>query len=447
LKCPHCGQEHSNQTRFCPVTGNEIVAYECPNCGQVIMAGVAFCSYCGFSLFESPAEGSAPATRRRSWPALLGIGLVVALAAAMLIFLPPLLRFLAGSSNPNSPNGQPPSFVTGSQGTPPVSQSSLDPLSLTLTALAGLPRASATSAVPTPNPTLTPEPSTAVPTSASSPACTDAGQTWLRIKDGMQMVCVPAGPFTIGMKSCGFVGCGKEVNGGSVDLAAFWVDQTEVTNAMFAAFVSDTGYLTGAEKTGASEVVGNTQPVQGADWRHPQGPASSIDGLADHPVVQMNWYAANAYCRWAGGLLPTEAQWEKAARGTDGRLFPWGNDLPKDSLLNAADSSLPVAWARPDQNDGYRYTSPVGAYPAGNSPYGVADMAGNAWEWSRSVLRDYPYKLDDGRELTGDPAAGDKVVMRGGSWYDDYGSVRSTLRYGGKPDLSHDATGFRCAYP
>ena len=302
--------------------------------------------------------------------------------------------------------------------------------------------ASAPASSATPAPSASPSPVSAVP-----PACTASGQTWTRPIDQMDMVCVPAGSFQIGMSNCTFNGCAGEVGGGSVDLGAYWIDRTEVTNFMFTQFTNETGFITGTERGGASEVNGITNPVSGANWRHPQGPDSSLSGLDDHPVVQINWYAADAYCSWAGRHLPTEAQWEKAARDADGRLFPWGNDLPKDVFLNAADTNLPVAWARGDMNDGYRYTAPVGTYPAGVSPYGAQDMAGNVWEWTRTLFKNYPYDSGDGREIKTEPAVTQRLVMRGGSWYDDYGSVRSTLRFGGKPDLASDATGFRCAYP
>jgi formylglycine-generating enzyme required for sulfatase activity len=284
-------------------------------------------------------------------------------------------------------------------------------------------------------------------TGATPPACTGAGQNWLRPADQMTMACVPAGSFTIGLKTCDFQGCEKEVNGGSVNLPAFWIDTTEVTNAMFQQFTTATGFVTEAEQVGSSEVYGQALPVSGANWKFPQGPGNSIAGLDNYPVVQINWYAANAYCQWAGGRLPSEAEWEKAARGTDGRLWPWGNTPPSAQLVNAADSSLPMPQGRKDQNDGYRYTAPVGSFPAGASPYGVLDMAGNAWEWTRSIYRDYPYKPDDGREVKGSPGAGDKMVLRGASWFDDYGSLRSTLRYGGLPHAATDGLGFRCIYP
>jgi eukaryotic-like serine/threonine-protein kinase len=284
-------------------------------------------------------------------------------------------------------------------------------------------------------------------TSTQPPPCTGIGQTWVRPADHMLMDCVPAGSFPMGLKTCDFQGCEKEVNGGNVDLPAFWMDRTEVTNAMFLQFVSQTHFITDAEKAGSSEVYGQPRPVAGASWRAPQGPGSSLAGLDDYPVVQMDWYAAHAYCQWAGGQLPSEAEWEKAARGTDGRLWPWGNTPPSSSLVNAADLSLPMPQARKDQNDGYRYTAPVGSFPDGQSPYGLMDMAGNAWEWTRSIYKDYPYKANDGREVQTAPAAGDRLVLRGASWFDDYGSLRSTLRFGGIPGGATDGLGFRCEKP
>jgi formylglycine-generating enzyme required for sulfatase activity len=302
-------------------------------------------------------------------------------------------------------------------------------------------------AVPPPVATLSPTVQLTATALSGAPECATIGQTWVRPADKMVMMCVPEGSFPMGMAKCDFAGCEKEVNGGNVNLPAYWIDRSEVTNAMFQEFVQQTGYVTGAEKSGASEVYGLLQAVAGANWQTPQGPGSSIAGKANHPVVQMNWYSANAYCKWAGGSLPSEAEWEKAARGSDGRLWPWGNTLPSDQLMNAADKNVPAPQSRMDQNDGFRYTSPVGYFPAGTSPYGLVDMAGNAWEWTRSILRTYPYVPDDGREIQTAPGPGDRPVLRGGCWFDDYGSLRSTMRYGGTPELSTDGLSFRCVYP
>jgi formylglycine-generating enzyme required for sulfatase activity len=404
------------------VTGNPIVAFECPNCGQVVMSRTDYCPYCNFDLAGPTSQ------RRDRWLLLLlaGAGVILAiLALAFFIIVGKPAGIFGG--NPPAASLPPPSQPTHTTtSTTPASDSTL------------IPTTQAAVNQPSPSPTLL---------SKTPPVCTSIGQTWTRPSDQMTLVCVPAGSFTIGLKTCEFNGCQKEVNGGTVKLAAFWIDRTEVTNAMYTLFVGQTAFVTGAERAGASEVNGISTPVTGSDWKHPQGPGSSIAGLDDRPVIEMNYYDASAYCAWAGGHLPTEAQWEFAARGSDGRLFPWGSTMPDDTLLNAADSNLPAPFARQDQNDGYRYTAPVGSYPAGNSPFGVVDMAGNAWEWTRSLYRDYPYNPGDGREIAAALVAGDLVVLRGGGFYSDYGSVRSTLRYGAMPALSNDAIGFRCVYP
>ena len=366
------------------------------------------------------------------WPPR-GANLLLILIAFVFVALMPVTGILLASSLAAAPRTAATPTVTG-QMVPTAAASSANA------------SAAPASAVPSPQAEAT---ATTAPVAASPlpPPCTSAGQAWERPSDHMVMQCVPAGSFPMGLKTCDFQGCQKEVNGGNVDLPAYWIDRSEVTNAMFRQFVDATHTVTQAEKVGVSEVYGQAAPVAGANWRAPQGPGSSLAGLDDHPVVQIDWYAAAAYCRWAGGRLPSEAEWEKAARGTDGRLWPWGNTPPSASTVNAADASLPAPQSNTGQNDGYRYTAPVGSFPAGASPFGVLDLAGNAWEWTRSISRDYPYRPDDGREVSTAPAAGDKMVLRGGSWFDDYGSLRATLRYGGLPLNATDGIGMRCVYP
>jgi formylglycine-generating enzyme required for sulfatase activity len=459
MKCPRCGQEHPDNARFCPITGQPIEfepattivpprvveTITCPNCKQTVKIGAIFCPNCSYRLMPERKSKS----RSWLWLALLGAGLVMLVIGLLVIFLPQNPALFAGNDQPaiSSPSAsQNPSAVDTPQKT--LSTSKVAPLTATYTITAIItssPSKTATlTSTITATSTITPSLTPAV---VGAPPCTSIGQIWIRPKDKARMVCVPAGSFVIGQKSCGYAGCEKEVNGGSVNLAAYWIDQSEVTNTQFEQFILATHFMTGAERTGASAVYGVDQPVSGAYWRAPQGAGSSINGKADHPVVQLNYFAAEAYCKWVGSDLPTEAQWEKAARGTEGRIFPWGNDLPDDFLLNAADRNLPAPHSRMDKNDGYRFTSPVGKYPDGDSPYGVHDMAGNAWEWTRSYYIDYPYRANGGREIVGDPSATDLVVLRGGCWYDDYGSVRSTLRYGGQAQRSTDGTGFRCVNP
>jgi formylglycine-generating enzyme required for sulfatase activity len=223
--------------------------------------------------------------------------------------------------------------------------------------------------------------------------------TRIRPADGMVMVYVPAGDFRMGEDAVwrwsgslqdGTLGLGALTDQRpqhSVYLDAFWIDQTEVTVAMFRAFVEATGYETTAERQGYAHPYKpglqeqEWPQVAGADWQHPRGPGSEAQD--DHPVVQVSWDDAAAYCDWAGGTLPTEAQWEKACRGPDSRVYPWGNAFD-ERRVNHCDAQCPVTrWNQePTFDDGYAYTAPVGSYPAGASPYGALDMAGNVWEWT-----------------------------------------------------------------
>ena len=224
----------------------------------------------------------------------------------------------------------------------------------------------------------------------------------------------------------------------SVYLDAFWIDRTEVTNAMFARFVAKTGHKTEAEKRGESWAFNVTTKqwklTKGTDWQHPRGPGSDIKGLEQHPVVHMSWDDAVAYCRWAGRRLPTEAEWEKAARGTDGRKYPWGSAGVAGNLLNFADRNLDVNHADKSVDDGYQFTAPVGTYLKGASPYGALDMAGNVWEWVADWHDEKYYANLPARNPQG-PDSGLLRVLRGGSWFDDRWNVRAAVRTALNPTL------------
>jgi formylglycine-generating enzyme required for sulfatase activity len=264
--------------------------------------------------------------------------------------------------------------------------------------------------------------------------------------DGMVQVLVPEGEFIMGSNAW------DTVLHAPVWLDSYWIDQTEVTNAMFAQFVSATHYLTDAEKRGTGYVYqissGDTVKITGASWRHPHGPGSNIDGLEQHPVVQMSWNDASAYCKWAGGRLPTEAEWEKAARGTDGRLYPWGDQAPEGNLANLADKQLDPFY---EVDDGFKFTAPVGSYPDGASPSGALDMIGNIMEWVQDWY-DGVYPQSEQTETLHNPqgaSSGENRVMRGGSWNttnDSDGEFRlASHRNKNMPKLSADTSGFRCA--
>jgi formylglycine-generating enzyme required for sulfatase activity len=239
----------------------------------------------------------------------------------------------------------------------------------------------------------------------------------------------------------------------TVYLDAFWIDQTEVTVAMFRAFVEATGYVTTAEREGYGRPYKpgpkeqEWPQVPGADWQHPRGPGSEAQD--DHPVVQVSWDDAVAYCAWVGGGLPTEAQWEKACRGTDARVYPWGNEFV-ERRLNHCDARCPVTrWTvDPTFDDGYARTSPVGHYPGGASPYGALDMAGNVWEWTADRYGERYYASSPAENPQG-PQMGGQRVQHGGAWVDAgrAGWLSCTARHATGPGNTADDLGFRCAVP
>ena len=279
------------------------------------------------------------------------------------------------------------------------------------------------------------------------------GTTRTSQADGMVEDYVPAGQFIMGAP--------RDVSDADhlfapVYLDAYWIDQTEVTNAMFAKFVAATQYITDAQKSGSAFVydvsTDDTNKVSGANWQHPQGPAPSISGKDNYPVTQMSWNDAVAYCKWAGRRLPTEAEWEKAARGTDGRVHPWGNEIPDETRANVADKQLDPSKYHFD--DGYKYLAPVGSYPAGAGPYGTLDLIGNVAEWVHDWITVGRYFDDDVQapDVIKNPTgakSGDERVSRGGAWMsgqEDNGShLTSWFRNSNKPKLSADEVGFRCA--
>ena len=238
-------------------------------------------------------------------------------------------------------------------------------------------------------------------------------------KDNMVQVHIPAGEFSMGLDS----GDDNEKPMHTVYLDEYWIDQTEVTNAQYALCVA----------AGACEKPVNLES---------QPSSLFIDkNLADHPVVFVDWNQAKAYCTWVGRTLPTEAEWEKAARGLDGRLYPWGGDFDGTNV-NFCDVNCWAPWKISIYDDGNATTSPVGTYPAGASPYGALDMAGNAYEW---VLDWFSLYTGEFQNNPIGPALGNEHVLRGGSWGDDIHHLRTVLRTDEPSDLRRDFIGFRCA--
>ena len=319
---------------------------------------------------------------------------------------------------------------------------------------------------------------------AFSPPDAPVGMTW-----------VPAGEFKMGWD--GQEGRYDESPSHRVHTDGFWIDTTEVTNAQFRRFVEATGYVTTAEQRVDWEELkkqvspGTPKPADdmlspgslvftppdhqvdlrdfsqwwtwthGADWRHPEGPGSSIEGKDDHPVVQVSWEDAAAYCEWSGKRLPTEAEWERAARfNYDGAKYTWGSELTPDDthMANIWQGTFP---AENIAADGFAKSSPVKSFPP--NALGLYDMAGNVWEWTSDQFRPDTYQTRLAEEGEGgcclnpkgpdsaadprNPYTSDSRVQKGGSFlcHASYcESYRPSAKMASPPDTSMAHLGFRC---
>jgi len=241
------------------------------------------------------------------------------------------------------------------------------------------------------------------------------------------MITIPAGTFIIGNN-------GRATSEGSGDpdetpehrvyLDTFLIDKYEVTNAQYAVFVKETNHRIPKHWPSSR----STDESQRSVAYPPE--------KADHPVVYVDWFDANEYCHWAGKRLPTEEEWEKAARGTDGRIFPWGNSFSSQK------ANTPQYWLSSNREGD---TMAVGQFDNGKSPYGLHDMAGNVYEWTASWYKPYPQNTEFNVHY------GEKnKIVRGGSWYDclSYGCGLSSPSYNRSrfaPEIRNKGFGFRCA--
>jgi len=283
-------------------------------------------------------------------------------------------------------------------------------------------------AIPTVTPTATPFP----------------GDVVVRASDGMRMVYVPRGDFEMGSdyqatayarKLCneysgelGSAICqsenfGDESPAHTVILNDFWIDQTEVTNGQYQ----------------KCEQAGACTPPKGTG-SHSHSTYYGNPEFTYYPVILVTWEQASDYCNWAGGRLPTEAEWEYAARGPESWIFPWGNNFD-GTRLNYCDANCDAGPNDPNVNDGYAETAPVGSFPSGASWVGALDMAGNVREWVADWYG--PYTFDSQVNPTG-PASGESTIPHGGSWLDLPNLVRSANRGGNVPGYYRDYYGFRC---
>ena len=346
-------------------------------------------------LRQLTARGEGTPTRARGgrgappW-ALMG-GAVVVVAVALVILLPGR-RAVAPSDGQAPGNGSPAPVVAAVSPTPVVILPTNTPVPPPPT--------------PTSRPTNTPAPTaTPIPTVEGEPTTEPSPTPTPDPRPDVEMVEIPGGPFTMGADDMD----PKEAPGHTVDLPTFYIDRFEVTNNNFARFAAATGYETDVEKAGANKT-----------WRSFYDPSRE-----NHPVVKVSFNDAQALCEWMGKRLPTEEEWEKAARGTDGRQFPWG-DIWDTSRTNVRLSGL-------------RGTAAVGSFSGGASPYGAEDMAGNVGEWTTSPFVGYPGSTYDDPQY--DPEA---HITRGGGWFDDQGQVRASARNAALSQTANDDLGFRC---
>jgi len=237
-------------------------------------------------------------------------------------------------------------------------------------------------------------------------------------KDGAPMIRVPAGQFPMGVPKGDRDGGRDEYPRHDVQLDAYYIDKYEVTHGRYAEFVKATGH----------RIPENPKNSKRTLWSD-----HLSDALAERPVINVDWHDADAYCRWAGKRLPTEAEWEKAARGTDDRRFPWGNVEPTHKHLNFN-----------QQWQGEKTLMPVGSYEAGKSPFGAYDMAGNVWEWVADWYDPLYYEKSPPTNPKG-PEAGTYKVLRSSGWSVETPLVRLFTRVKSDPVNRNDSTGFRCA--
>jgi formylglycine-generating enzyme required for sulfatase activity len=365
-----------------------------------------------------PAPSAVPAAKKKA-PLPSWFWLVVGAAGVLFVVLVVAVVMLLGEGS---------GTVAGRPGSPapgPAAASAITTLNPTSFPTATeIPKALPKASLPAATFTHTPAPSIhtpAPPTKTPQPKPPVPGEAQTRAKDGMAMVWVPAGAFAMGSEGGGR----GEQPVHTVDLDAFWIDQTEVTNAQFRLCVE-----AGACRAPLTCEAGFQPTYNDAD-------------KADHPVGCIEWSQARAYCQWAGARLPTEAEWEKAARGVDERSYPWGNAFD-GSKLNFCDANCRYDFRDDDADDGYAQTAPVGSYPAGASPYGALDMAGNVWEWVADWYDSGYYARSPSDNPQG-PDSGGYRPLRGGSWFNEQDKVRTTIRNDSNPTRVYMDFGIRCA--
>jgi len=393
MQCPYCNYEHPDRARFCPVTGRALTSAtisiqalpqrNCINCGASLMPEAQFCPDCGASIIPVGHPDQIP-QKKAKFSMWIILSLVFFSAIIVISLLVNQYSLKAILEQPTSTNTK-----------TPIRQASLTSI-YTQVILQDSPTATASS--------------TSTPTQTSIPLVIP-NTIHINQKDEAEIILVPEGEFLMGSDPAHdpwFWGAEQPEH--MVILNAFWIYRTEVTQAMY-------NICADFHACPVPEKINNPIAQQYGDPR-----------FYDYPVVMVSWTGALSYCQWAGGRLPTEAEWEKAARGMDGRLFPWGNDADATNRANVTTSS-PVK---------------VGSFPEGASPYGVLDMAGNVLEWVNDFFAPEYYSYSPLDNPLG-PASGSRKVIRGGAWNQpDITGLRTVARASLKPQETNNSVGFRC---
>lgn len=459
MKCPYCQQDHPDQALFCPNTGKSLARQEipvevpkpteilCPACSKTIPSNSVFCPHCGHHLSiqppivtppQEPVIRTKPKSRSILWimGAIAGLGLI-AIGALFLTGVIPgkIVNFIS----PERPTLEVKSTIDITQ-----FQNTLSPSELASEATQS---AEMGFVVDTPLATIPQEPSvtftmivpptqtsTLVPTSTLNPTRTPVvgalpNEYMINEKDQAEMVFIPAGEFLMGSDpDWDPYFWGAEGPSHRVYLDGYLIYRYEVTNGMYQDCVA----------AGACP-----RPEQKESRTRPEY-YGNVD-YEDYPVIYVDYTSALSYCRWAGGRLPTEAEWERAARGDiDNRLFPWGSTPAEGSQANFCDRGCPGQEVDYNKEDGYNDTAPIGSYPDGMSLYGLYDTAGNVWEWTLDYFNAGYYQASPEKNPKG-PQSSKHRVIRGGGWNNPSSGVRIVQRTGVNPDMGLDTLGFRCA--
>ncbi len=490
MKCPHCSQEHPDTCKFCPVTGKAIVPGEgaaelpkrstsiCPNCQRVVLENQKYCPSCGYPVTPVPGEqvdetsvqGKVPSsqqhcprcgsilpshlarfcpacgavlnlsasladtplppvdtitkqlqveeqgkarTGKRGMPLLFYYVGALIIVAVLLAFLGIRLGWLSGNGSPLQPKVS--QVNVQAEVTAPASAVAVLPLPLlspSSTSKNSPISTSSSTSIPTrtTSPTNPSSPSpTLIPSATSTPIPTVVNQV-----DNSPLLYIPAGKFTMGSDSnIDPYFWGAEAPAHEVFVSEYYMYQLEVSNRQYAQCV-------------AAHQCPRPQQTYSRTRREYYGNPR----FDEYPVIYVTYQMASSYCIWAGGRLPSEAEWEKAARGTDKRLFPWGSTPPDANQANYNAS-------------GVGDTMPVGSYPSGISAYGALDMGGNVIEWTYDRFDEGYYRYSSLDNPFG-PTSGTRRVIRGGSWASGLDGLRTVARASLQQDSSVEMLGFRC---